>query len=91
MAVANNEFEKARFYADEERKQREALSQLHQKYNIPYTLIVTRGHIEEALARWTGTPVAAIRQKSSNAEIEAQRPVAAPKLRAKRPKKKTSS
>jgi ATP-dependent Clp protease ATP-binding subunit ClpC len=91
MAVANNEFEKARFYADEERKQREALSQLHQKYNIPYTLIVTREHIEEALARWTGTPGAAIRQESSNAEIEAQRPVAAPQRRAKTPKKKTSS
>ncbi|HEX3091435.1 MAG TPA: Clp protease N-terminal domain-containing protein, partial [Candidatus Angelobacter sp.] len=50
-AVTNHEFEKARFYRDEERKQREALTQLQQKHNIPDTHVVTREHIEEALAR----------------------------------------
>jgi ATP-dependent Clp protease ATP-binding subunit ClpC len=87
-AVTNHEFEKARFYADEERKQREALVQLQQKHNIPDAHAVTREHIEEALARWTGMPVAAIREAASTPEITTQKPGA--KKRAKKPKKKSS-
>jgi len=87
-AVTNHEFEKARFYWDEERKQREALAQLQQKHNIPDTHAVTREHIEEALARWTGMPVAAIRQAVSAPEITTQKQGA--KKRAKKPKKKSS-
>jgi ATP-dependent Clp protease ATP-binding subunit ClpC len=87
-AVTNHEFEKARFFADEERKQREALTQLQQKHNIPHAHTVTREHIEEALARWTGMPVAAIRQAASSPEITAQKQGA--KKRAKKPKKKSS-
>jgi ATP-dependent Clp protease ATP-binding subunit ClpC len=87
-AVTNHEFEKARFYADEERKQREALTQLQQKHNIPDSHAVTREHIEEALARWTGMPLAAIRQAASSPEITTQKQGA--KKRAKKPKKKSS-
>lgn len=87
-AVTNHEFEKARFFADEERQQREALTQLQQKHNIPDAHVVTREHIEEALARWTGMPVAAVRQAASSPEITAQKQGA--KKRAKKPKKKSS-
>ena len=36
-AIANHEFEKARFYSDEERKERENLRQLREKYNLDDT------------------------------------------------------
>ena len=88
-AVTNHEFEKARFYSDEERQQREALRQLQQKYNIPDAPAVTREHIEEALARWAGMSVAAVRQASQGPEMEMQKPAGARK-RARRPKKKSS-
>jgi ATP-dependent Clp protease ATP-binding subunit ClpC len=87
-AVTNHEFEKARFYADEERKQRDALALLQQKHNIPDKHVVTREHIEEALARWTGMSVAAIRQAASGPEIQTQKPAA--KKRARKPRKKSS-
>jgi ATP-dependent Clp protease ATP-binding subunit ClpC len=87
-AVTNHEFEKAHFFADEERKQRKALAQLQQKHNIPDTHAVTREHIDEALARWTGMPVAAIRQAASGTEIATQKQGA--KKRAKKPKQKSS-
>ncbi|MGZ4871633.1 MAG: AAA family ATPase [Candidatus Angelobacter sp.] len=87
-AVENNEFEKARFYADEERAQRETLKQLHLKHNIPEAHIVTREHIEEALARWTGMPIDAVREASGNPEIEKQKPKRSLK---KKPKKKKDS
>jgi ATP-dependent Clp protease ATP-binding subunit ClpC len=87
-AVTNHEFEKARFYSDEERKQREDLTHLQQKHNIPATHLVTREHIEEALARWTGMSVATVRQAASKAEITAQK--SGYKKRAKKPKKKSS-
>ena len=38
-AIANHEFEKARFYSDEERKERENLRLLREKYNIDETAI----------------------------------------------------
>jgi ATP-dependent Clp protease ATP-binding subunit ClpC len=88
-AVTNHEFEKARFYWDEERQQREALKELQQKHNIPETHPVTREHIEEALARWTGMTVAAVRQAASG-PVETQNPADARK-RTRKPKKKKSS
>ncbi|HET8891444.1 MAG TPA: Clp protease N-terminal domain-containing protein [Candidatus Angelobacter sp.] len=88
-AVTNHEFEKARFYSDEERQQREALKQLQQKHNIPEAHIVTREHIEEALARWTGMSVAAVRQASPGPEMETQKP-AVRRKRTRMPKKKKS-
>jgi ATP-dependent Clp protease ATP-binding subunit ClpC len=70
-AIANHEFQKARFYSDEEKKQRETLRELEQKYNIQQARIsaVTVEHIEEVLARWTGMPVAAIREAPSPPEM----------------------
>lgn len=87
-AVENHEFEKARFYSDEERTQREALAQLQLKHNIPDRPVVTREDIEEALARCTGMPLAAVREISSGAAIESRKQkTTSPK---KRPGKKKS-
>jgi ATP-dependent Clp protease ATP-binding subunit ClpC len=86
--VANHEFEKARFYREEELKQRDALALLQQKHNLPDKHVVTREHIEEALARWTGMRVAAIRQAVSSPEVQTQKPAA--KKRARKPRKKSS-
>ncbi len=64
-AIANHEFEKARFYSDEERKERENLRLLREKYNIDETAmgVVTHEDIEEVVARWTGVPVTAIKEE----------------------------
>jgi ATP-dependent Clp protease ATP-binding subunit ClpA len=63
-AIASHELEKARFYSDEERKERETLNELQQKYNVqnPPASTVTVEHVKEVLARWTGMPVEAIRE-----------------------------
>jgi ATP-dependent Clp protease ATP-binding subunit ClpC len=76
-AMASREFEKARFYSDEERKERKTLEGLQQKYKVqnPQASMVTREHVEEVLARWTGTPLAAIREEvSSHPPIETEPP-----------------
>lgn len=64
-AVANHEFEKTRFYSDEERKEREKLRQLREKYHLDETTTrrVTLENIEEVVSRWTGAPIATIRQE----------------------------
>ena len=64
-AIANHEFEKARFYSDEERKERENLRLLREKYNVDETAmgVVTREDIEEVVARWTGVPVTSIKEE----------------------------
>ena len=64
-AIAAHEFEKARFYSDEERKERENLRQLREKYNLDDTStgIVTKDDIEDVVARWTGVPMTAIREE----------------------------
>jgi ATP-dependent Clp protease ATP-binding subunit ClpC len=64
-AIANHEFEKARFYSDEERKERENLRQLRERYNLDDTStgIVTKDDIEDVVARWTGVPMTAIREE----------------------------
>ncbi len=64
-AIANHEFEKARFYSDEERKERENLRLLREKYNIDETAmgVVTREDIQEVVARWTGVPVTSIKEE----------------------------
>ncbi len=68
-AIANHEFEKARFYSDEERKGRENLRQLRAKYNLDATstVTVTLDDIENVVSRWTGVPVATIRQERGSA------------------------
>ena len=64
-AIANHEFEKARFYSDEERKERENLRLLREKYNIDETAIgsVSKADIEDVVARWTGIPVSSIKEE----------------------------
>jgi ATP-dependent Clp protease ATP-binding subunit ClpC len=64
-AIAGHEFEKARFYSDEERKERESLRQLRDKYNLDDTStgVVTKDDIEDVVARWTGVPMTAIREE----------------------------
>ena len=64
-AIANHEFEKARFYSDEERKERENMRQLREKYNMDETStgIVTKDDIEDVVARWTGVPMTAIKEQ----------------------------
>ncbi|MBI4466157.1 MAG: ATP-dependent Clp protease ATP-binding subunit [Acidobacteria bacterium] len=64
-AIANHEFEKARFYSDEERKEREKLRQLREKLNIDESIsgVVGREDIEEVVSRWTGIPVTSIKEE----------------------------
>src|ERR1700712_2526814 len=64
-AIANHEFEKARFYSDEERKERENQRQLREKYNLDdsSTGIVTKEDIEDVVARWTGVPMTSIKEE----------------------------
>src|SRR6195952_5108570 len=64
-AIANHEFEKARFYSDEERKERENLRALRDKYNLDDTStgVVTKDDIDDCVARWTGVPMTAIREE----------------------------
>jgi ATP-dependent Clp protease ATP-binding subunit ClpC len=63
-AIANHEFEKARFYSEEERKEKEHLRTLREKLKIDdsSTGVVTREDIEEVVARWTGIQVSAIKE-----------------------------
>ncbi len=64
-AIANHEFEKARFYSDEERKERENLRQLRERYNLDDTStgVVGKDDIEDVVARWTGVPMTAIKEE----------------------------
>jgi len=64
-AIANHEFEKARFYSDEERKERENMRGLREKYNLDENSIgvVTKDDIEDVVARWTGVPMTAIKEE----------------------------
>jgi ATP-dependent Clp protease ATP-binding subunit ClpC len=66
-AIQNHEFEKARFYSDEERRERENLRQLREKYNLDDTStgVVTKDDIEDVVARWTGVPMTAIREEEA--------------------------
>jgi len=66
-AIANHEFEKARFYSDEERKERENLRVLREKYHLDdsSTGVVGKEDIEEVVCRWTGVPVASIKEEES--------------------------
>ena len=64
-AIANHEFEKARFYSDEERKERENLRQLLKRQEIDQSVMATvdKDDIEEVVARWTGVPMTAIKEE----------------------------
>src|ERR1019366_2970891 len=64
-AIANHEFEKARFYSDEDRKERENMRMLREKYNLDdsSTGCVTKDDIEDVVARWTGVPMTSIKEE----------------------------
>jgi ATP-dependent Clp protease ATP-binding subunit ClpC len=64
-AIANHEFEKARFYSDEERKERENLRSLRDKYHLDDSSagIVTREDIEDVVSRWTGVPMTSLKEE----------------------------
>ena len=64
-AAANHEFEKVRFYSDEESKERANMRQLREKYHLDDTStgIVTKDDIEDVVARWTGVPMTAIKEE----------------------------
>src|SRR5439155_13085666 len=67
-AIQNHEFEKARFYSDEERKERENLRGLREKYHLDdsATGVVGREDIEEVVSRWTGVPVSSIKEEEGH-------------------------
>ena len=75
-AIANHEFEKARFYSEEERKEKENLRTVRERLKLDDTNtgIVTREDIEDVVARWTGIAVTSIKedeqQKLLRIEIE---------------------
>jgi len=73
-AIANHEFEKARLFSDQERKEREALHELEGKLGIAPGAIatVTRETVEQVVAGWTGLPIAAIRASGDNKEGESK-------------------
>ena len=57
-AIANHEFEKAKFYSDEERKERENLRILQEKYHLEDSAAstVSREDVEETIKRWAAYP-----------------------------------
>jgi ATP-dependent Clp protease ATP-binding subunit ClpC len=57
-AIANHEFEKARFYSDEECKERENLRGLREKHHLQDALpaVVTREDVEEVIGLWSAYP-----------------------------------
>jgi ATP-dependent Clp protease ATP-binding subunit ClpC len=58
-AIQNHEFEKARFYSDEEKKERENLRNLRQSEGITSLVDeVTPDDIRQVLARWSAYPYA---------------------------------
>jgi ATP-dependent Clp protease ATP-binding subunit ClpC len=63
-AIENHEFEKARFYSDEERIERTALDSLLNEYrkNSPVVLEITADDVIGVLARWVGFTEEAVRQ-----------------------------
>jgi ATP-dependent Clp protease ATP-binding subunit ClpC len=63
-AITNHEFEKARYYSDEEKVEREGLRAMRQKYQIDesQSVPVTVDDIEAVISRWTGTSLDVIRK-----------------------------
>jgi ATP-dependent Clp protease ATP-binding subunit ClpC len=62
-AIANHEFEKARFYSGEERKERENLRNLRTSYKLDESpaLTVGREDIEKVVSKLTGLSVEEVR------------------------------
>lgn len=66
-AIANHEIEKARFYSDEEKKERDNLAQLNKKYKLDENVgfVVRPEDIESAVSKISGVPVATIHHSRS--------------------------
>ena len=68
-AIANHEFEKARFYSDEERKERDNLRALREKYHLDDSSSgirdAPREDIEDVVSRWTGVPITSIKEEET--------------------------
>ncbi len=62
-ALVGNEFEKARFYAEEENSRREELQEVLKQHGMAEkeTATVTRNDIDEIVSQWTGIPLKAVR------------------------------
>jgi ATP-dependent Clp protease ATP-binding subunit ClpC len=56
--MANHEFERARFYSEEERKERETLQQLLLKHHVAEDLEPVLGvdELKDVIARWNAYP-----------------------------------
>lgn len=63
-ALNNHEFEKARFYADELKEERQKFKELRDKHKVGEepSMTVTRGHIEKIVAERTGVSIEALRK-----------------------------
>lgn len=57
-AIANHEFEKARFYSDEAKREKENLSALKKRFGLEDTgaATVTRADVEQLITRWNAYP-----------------------------------
>jgi len=57
-AIANHEFEKARFYSEEEQKERQNLRILRENCgsNDAPALTVSRDDVEQIIAKWASYP-----------------------------------
>jgi len=55
-SIASHEFEKASFYSHEERKERDNLKQLREKYKLDHNpaLNISREEIEKAVSKLVG-------------------------------------
>jgi len=69
-SIASHEFEKARFYSNEEGKERENLRAAREKYQLEgsSTVFVNRGDVEEVVSRWAGLPISSLRKESALTE-----------------------
>ena len=58
-AIANHEFEKARFFSNEERKERANLEELNKKYKFDENpaFTIRSEEIQRAVSKLTGTPI----------------------------------
>jgi ATP-dependent Clp protease ATP-binding subunit ClpC len=67
-AVSNHEFEKARFYADEVRKEKDNVEALRKKYNLSQqsSATVTREDIEQIVVERTGLSIDFLRKSQAN-------------------------
>ena len=67
-AIGNHEFEKARFYSDELRKEQENLKSLKEEYKIDESkqVTVTREHIEHIIGERTGIAMEALRKSHAS-------------------------